>query len=184
MVTYIALLRGINVGGKNKLRMAELKSALETAGLSNVQTYIQSGNILFQSEKNELTLRVLIEQLIEQEFGLQVRTIIRTAEQIKQLVNHCPFSEEELKAAEASGAEALYVSLLMDLPHEDKVEKLQAVDYQPDQYRIVDRDMYLLFYNSIRNSKLATQVEKLGVPVTTRNWKTMNKLVALSEKML
>jgi len=181
MTQYIALLRGINVGGKNKIKMADLREALSNVGFTNVQTYIQSGNILLESNEDEATLRTLIEHTIEQEFALSIKTVIRTSEQLKQIVENCPFSEEQIALVEAnSEKESLYVAMLLDEPHIERIEKLNRLDFGADQYSVVGRDVYLLFDHSIRNSKLAIQVEKLGQLITTRNWKTINKLIELS----
>ncbi|MNN50407.1 hypothetical protein D3C81_1649910 [compost metagenome] len=177
-------MRGINVGGKNKIKMAELKEALEKIGLVKVKTYIQSGNILFESDEAEEILRVKIEQMIQEQFGLSIPTMIRTSEEIQKIVDNCPFSDQQIAEAEASSeVESLYVTMLLDVPDAERVEKLKTFDFKGDQFSVQGRDVYLLFYQSIRNSKLAVQVEKLGVPATTRNWKTMNKLSALFEAL-
>ncbi|GGD78226.1 DUF1697 domain-containing protein [Paenibacillus nasutitermitis] len=180
MTLYIALLRGINVGGNNKIKMAELREALESLGLSRVQTYIQSGNILFEDDRDEALLRRLIEQLINQRFGLTIKVILRTSEELMKIVDNCPFSDQQIAEAEAaSEAVCLYVSMLLEEPSTDRMEKLKAFDTKGDQYHLEGRDLYLLYGQSIRNSKLSAQVEKMGVPSTVRNWKTINKLVAL-----
>lgn len=184
MTQYVVLLRGINVGGKNKIKMADLREALGNMGLAKVQTYIQSGNILCESDEDEATLRQKIEQMIETVFGLSITAIIRTVHELKRIVERCPFSEEQVIEAKASsGVESLYVTMLLDLPDAERVEKLKTFDFKDDLYKVEDRDVFLLFYRSIRDSKLAVQVEKLGVPTTTRNWNTIHKIIALSDKM-
>ncbi|MCQ6560582.1 DUF1697 domain-containing protein [Paenibacillus mendelii] len=184
MTTYIALLRGINVGGKNKIKMADLREALGAVGLARVQTYIQSGNVLFESDEDEAVLRNRIEQMIEKEFGMPIKVMIRSSAELNKLVEVCPFSRKLIADAEAaSESESLYVAMLLEEPQAEKLEKLGAFSSQDEQFRVVGRDIYLLFHQSIRNSKLAVQVEKLGVPVTTRNWKTINKLVTLSNEL-
>lgn len=184
MTIYIALLRGINVGGKNKIKMAELKTALENIGLKQVQTYIQSGNVLFVSEKDESTLRKEIEQMIEVVFGITLIVVLRTAAEMRRIVEHCPFPEELLAEAAATCAgESLHVAMLPEPPALSGIDKLEAVNYGDDLYSIAGRDVYLLFRGSIRDSKLAVNLHKLGVPATVRNWKTMNKLVELIEGM-
>lgn len=184
MTIHIALLRGINVGGNNKIKMADLRVALGKLGLANVQTYIQSGNILFESDEDEATLRGRIEQEIETTFGLSIKVIIRTDAELQRIVASLPFSDKQIAEAEATGeGESLYVAMLLNEPPAEKLEKLQAFETKEEQFRIVGRDMYLLFHRSIRDSKLAVQTEKLGVPITTRNWKTINKLVALAGEM-
>jgi len=182
MALYIALLRGINVGGNNKIKMADLREALGSLGLTRVQTYIQSGNVLFESDEDEAPLRRRIEQTIEQKFGLSIKVILRTSAELRTIVENCPFTDKQIADAEAnSEAECLYVSMLLEEPPADRMEKLKAFDAKDDQYRLAGRNLYLLYSQSIRNSKLSAQVEKLGVPSTVRNWKTINKLIALCE---
>jgi uncharacterized protein (DUF1697 family) len=184
MTIYIALLRGINVGGKNKIKMAELRNSLETMDLERVQTYIQSGNILFESNESEEQLRFQMEQKIEKDFGFLIPVILRTAAELDFLAGNCPFSEEAVAEAEAaSEVESLYVSLLLEAPSNEAVENLSAYRSELDEYRINGRDVYLLFHRSVRNSKLASNLQKLDVPMTMRNWKTINKLNSLAKAM-
>lgn len=181
MAIYIALLRGINVGGKNKIKMADLKQSFEEIGLGRVQTYIQSGNVLFESDKEEESLRKSIEQKIEEVFGFKVSVVLRTSVEFEKIFQNCPFSEEEiLKAESMSNTESLYAALLTQTPSKDATEQLNAYRTETDNFRINGREVYLLFHNSIRNSKLANNLHKLNVPATVRNWKTMVKLAELS----
>ncbi|MGD8192147.1 DUF1697 domain-containing protein [Brevibacillus ginsengisoli] len=184
MTIYIALLRGINVGGKNKIKMADLKRMFEEMGLSRVQTYIQSGNVLFESNEGEEALSKRLEQEIKHVFGLSISVILRAATELEQIVVNCPFTEAEIAEAEASGeGESLYVALLPQSPSEEGIQRLSTYQNENEQFRINGRDIYLLFQNSVRDSKLAAQVAKLNVPATVRNWKTTNKLVTLSKAM-
>ncbi len=184
MIIYIALLRGINVGGKNMIKMAELKRALEEIGLIEVKTYIQSGNVLFKSNEEEETLCKIIENKIEVAFGFPVPVVLRTAVELDQIILNCPFSKEELSAAESSSeTESLYVSMMTHTALQERIERLNMYKSESDDYRIVGRDVYLLFGNSIRNSKLANNLNKLEVPATVRNWNTINKLVTLAKAM-
>ncbi len=182
MTIYIALLRGINVGGKNMIKMAELKRAFESIGLCEVLTYIQSGNVLFKSNDTEETLRIKLEHIIFETFGFSVAVVLRTAAEIEQIVMNCPFSKEEVLEAESvSEVESLYVSLLTHSPLQEKIEYLKVYKSENDDYRIIGREVYLLFRHSIRNSKLANNLPKLEVPATVRNWKTINKIAALTK---
>lgn len=185
MTIYIALLRGINVGGNNKIKMADLRLMCEQMGLSRVQTYIQSGNILFESELDPEPLRLQIEQEIQTVFDMQVPVILRTAQELEQIIQNCPFSEEEVKEAElASESETLYVTLLLKSPLPEAVERLRGLNTNSsDKFHVSNTEVYLLFCQSIRNSKLANHLNKLDGPSTTRNWKTMNKLVSLAQAM-
>ena len=183
MAIYIALLRGINVGGKNKITMTELKRMFESIGLSRIETYIQSGNVIFESNEKEDTLRKKIEYEIETKFGFSAVVVLRTAAELEQIIWDCPFSEEEVIEAESSNSEgeSLYVSLLTQAPSQEKIDFLNTFKSESDEYRIKNRDIYLLFRHSIRNSKLANNLQKLDIPATVRNWKTINRLYALAK---
>jgi uncharacterized protein (DUF1697 family) len=184
MAIYVALLRGINVGGKNRIKMADLKLAFEHIGLSRVQTFIQSGNVLFESNEGEEPLRKPIENKLEDVFGFYIPVILRTSMELEQIIKNCPFSEEEVIEAEAaSKVESLYVGLLIQPPSQEGIEQLNVYKSQTDKFSIIGRDVYLLFYNSIRNSKLANNLHKLNVLTTTRNWKTINKLAQMAKAM-
>lgn len=185
MTIYIALLRGINVGGKNIIKMAELKQLFESIDLSEVQTYIQSGNVLFKSNEEEEFLRKNIENEIKVNFGLSITVILRTAEELEQIILNCPFSEEEVSESEsASKVESRYVSLLIHTPSPEKIEILKDYRSDSDKYQIVNREVYLLLNHSIRDSKLANNLKKLDVLATVRNWKTINKLSMLAKSKI
>ena len=180
MTTYIALLRGINVGGKNIIKMSDLKQVFENMGLCQVKTYIQSGNVLFKSKEGEAPLRKKIEYEIEKAFGFSVYVILRTSSELEQIIKNCPFSEEQVPS---SKIESLYVSLLLHAPLEENIERLNAYRNESDDYQVEGRDVFLLFRNSIRNSRLASNLQKLDVASTVRNWKTINKLFVLAKAM-
>ncbi len=183
-MVYVALLRGINVGGKNMIKMAALKLAFEELGLQKVQTYIQSGNVLFQSDAEEEKLRSLIEAKIEKDFSFSIHVVLRTADELGRIINHCPFTEEEITQAEsASTVESLYLSFLSHHPEPDKLEKLDAYKTDYDKFIIIGRDVYLLFYHSIRDSKLANNLNKLDASVTTRNLNTVRKLYEIAQTL-
>jgi len=182
MTVFIALLRGINVGGKNIIKMNELKQMFEAMELCEVQTYIQSGNVLFKSNEESETLLKKIEHEIEKTFGFTVTVILRTAKELEQIISNCPFTEEEILEAEASSeAESLYICLLTHIPMQEKIQHLDKYKNESEDYKIIGREVFLLFHQSIRNSKLATNLTKLEVPSTVRNWKTINKLAALAK---
>ncbi|MCJ8008163.1 DUF1697 domain-containing protein [Lederbergia wuyishanensis] len=183
MTIYIALLRGINVGGHNKIKMAELRSSLEQLRLQNIKTYIQSGNILFESSEPEEILQKKIHNKIEEDFGISSSVIIRTAEELQQIVNQSPFSDQMISEASASSkGECLHVALLEAVPSEVNSDKLLPYINEKELCVINGRDVYLLFYDSIRNSKLANNLKKLEVPATVRNWKTITKLSSMVEE--
>ncbi|MGE7694658.1 DUF1697 domain-containing protein [Lysinibacillus sp. NPDC094177] len=180
MTIYIALLRGINVGGHNKIIMAELRSSLEQLGLHNVKTYIQSGNILFESGENEVLLQKNIHNKIKEDFGISSDVVIRTAEEIQQIISHSPFSDQEISEANHScKGECLHVAFLPTAPTKVNSDKFLSYTSDRELSVINGRDVYLLFYDSIRNSKLGNNIKKLEVPATIRNWKTLMKLSSM-----
>ncbi|MEK8197847.1 MULTISPECIES: DUF1697 domain-containing protein [Lysinibacillus] len=183
MTQYVALLRGINVGGHNKLKMAELREALIPLGLQNIRTYIQSGNILFESSESEVRLQQQIQETIQTAFNISSIVMIRTAEELLAIVNNCPFSPQDIADASATATgESLHVALLPMAPTEENGAKLVAYESEKERCIINGRDVYLLFYDSIRNAKLSQQLPKLEVPATVRNWKTMMKLAAMVDQ--
>jgi uncharacterized protein (DUF1697 family) len=184
MTIYIALLRGINVGGKNIIKMADLKRVFEAMGLCEVKTYIQSGNVLFKSTEQEELLRKKIEFKLEAAFGFSVSVILRTAVELQQIINKCPFSEQAIAQAKSSSeGESLYVCLLLHTPSKEKIELLNNCRNEMDEYQINGQEIFLLFHHGIGNSKLARSFKKLDVLFTVRNWKTINKLAALAKAM-
>lgn len=184
MTIYIALLRGINVGGKNIIKMSNLKQVFENMKLLDVRTYIQSGNVLFKSDEYEGMLLKKIEREIEVNFGFSVKVILRTAAELEHIIFNCPFSKEDvLEVASLSKGESLYVSFLTNVPLKGKIESLRGYRNENEGYLIRDREIYLLFKNSIRNSKMLTNIQKLDVSSTVRNWKTINKLSTLAKEM-
>ncbi len=181
MSIYIALLRGINVGAKHRMSMAELTQTLHEAGFANVRTYIQSGNVLFESDGEEAELCERMEQAIFKRFGFSVPVILRTSRELQAIVDHCPFTAEEVQAAEAaSGVESLHVCMFLSEPDPVAVEKLKAIPSGGDRFTVCGRDMYLLVQNGVHNSKLAAQVSKSKTSVTARNFKTMRHLALMA----
>ena len=181
MSVFIAFLRGINVGGKNKINMTDLKRELEAIGLVNVETYIQSGNIIFQSDENENYLLQIIEHTVQSNFGVSTSAILRSADELEQIIQNCPFSLEDLgKAKELNNkGESFYVSFLPNSPSKERIEYLDSLKNEDENYIIIDRDIYLLLNISIRNSELANNLQKIDVKVTTRNFKTVNSVYSI-----
>jgi uncharacterized protein (DUF1697 family) len=178
ITSYLALLRGINVGGHKKIKMEELRKLFEKIGLHHVKTYIQSGNVLFQSEKNSVELVQIIENEIETVFGFTVTIVLRTKEELEKILHDCPYDAESLKEGES-----LHFAFLNELPSPEKIMQLENFDYGVDEYQLRGKTIYLYLRQSIRDSKLAVQLSKLGVPATVRNWNTTNKLANLTRSL-
>lgn len=181
MITYIAFLRGINVGKQNRIKMSDVKQMFVSLGLCQVQTYIQSGNVVFQSDQEETALGQRLEEEFAKVFGFSVIIILRSLTELENVSRNCPFSAEAIAEADAlASAESLYVAFLQQAPSEDKLLRINPFSGENDQFRIDGRNVFLLFQHSIRDSKLANHLHKLEVPMTVRNWKTINKLLELA----
>lgn len=182
MPEYIALLRGINVSGQKLIKMVELKQMFEQMGFDRVQTYIQSGNVLFISEDGETALRSNIEQRIQEVFGFDVTVVIRTVEQMEHITNHCPF-----EADPTSAVEKVYIALLAEEPSEVNIAKLLLCTSEIDEFQLSGSklEVYILCRQSIRKSVFTNNFleKKLGVAATTRNWQTMSKLTVLGKAL-
>lgn len=177
MTIYVGFLRGINVGGKNKIKMADLKKTLEAAGLSQVQTYLQSGNVLFSSGESAETLCPLIKKAISEAVGVAPTVVLRTADELAQLIEACPYAPEAL----AEG-ESIQISVVTEASPLSFTDILAKGKSDMDEFFIQDRTIYFLFRQSVLDSKLASNIQKLGDQVTTRNWNTMSKLVELARE--
>lgn len=176
MKTYVALLRGINVGGHRQIKMAELQRMCEALGLGRVRTYIQSGNVLFESAEEREVLGRRIEAMIETTFGFDVPVVLRTADEMESIIADSPFAPGE--------GESLHVALLAEAPSQEGIGRLAAVNPGMDEYRLVGQEVYLLYRQPSHQSKLTGAVleSKLGVAATARNWQTMTKLAALARE--
>ncbi|MDP4171891.1 MAG: DUF1697 domain-containing protein, partial [Bacillota bacterium] len=156
MTIYIALLRGINVGGKNIIKMADLKKLFESLNLTNVKTYIQSGNVLFKSDEPAKALQEKIESEIREVFGFPVSVILRTSEEFDYMIRNSPYESNSL-----ADGESLSIALLGDVPDSERVDYVMGFSGEVDECQIVDKTVYLYFRQSIRDSKLAVQLSKL-----------------------
>lgn len=174
MRIYVALLRAINVSGHNMIRMSELKRMFEAMGFGRVQTYIQSGNVLFESEEEEQPLRRRIEQELQAVFGLSVTVVLRTVEELERIAGNCPFPAD-------SPAGGLYVALLAEAPAQEGIERLATYHSDSDEFRIAGREVYLFYHQGAGKAKLSNSLleRKLGVEATSRNWRTINKLAEM-----
>jgi len=173
MKTYIALLRGINVGGHKKLKMADLKLLMEALGFKNVITYIQSGNVVFSSEDaNGLSEIISIE--IEKRFGWNVPVLVKTADSIAQILKDCPF--EETKKAEA------YFMLLASQPETKLMEAVREISYPNEEFVLTTECAYIFYSKGHGTEKLNNNFfeKKLKVAATSRNYRTLVRLVEIA----
>jgi len=176
---YISILRGINVSGQKKIKMADLKELYLKLGFSSVITYIQSGNVIFESaESDQCSLSKSIELAIEKQYGFDVPVQIRDAEDLTEILDAIPFEEASV---EENGSKIL-VTFLASVPSVEKVETLMGFVNSPEKLLIKGCEVYLFCPNGYGKSKLTTTFveKKLGISATTRNWKSVKKLHELS----
>lgn len=171
--TRIALLRGINVGGKNILPMARLREIAISRGFKGAQTYIQSGNLVFESSRSAAKLTNELASAIESEFGFSVPTIVLTGTELTDAVEKNPWSNAEIKA--------LHLGVLSQKPTQKQVSAIPEIDSGDDQWRCDGRFVYFYCPNGLARTKLTnTFFERhLSRKMTVRNWKTTQKLIEL-----
>lgn len=175
MNKYIVLLRGINVGGRNKLPMAELRTLLSTNGYKNVATYIQSGNIILNSTESVEKTNEHIKTLIKQQFDYEIPVVTLTTEDLKKCFTENPYLKIEYNIKN------LHVTFLKDIPENDLVTDLNTNSSNNDSYTISGKSIYLHTPDGYQKTKFSnTQFEKkLNTQATTRNWRTTTKLYEL-----
>jgi uncharacterized protein (DUF1697 family) len=179
MSVYVALLRGINVGGKHVLPMQQLRETLASLGCEAVRTYIQSGNAVFQYKADSKSLGAKIQSAIDKQFGFATRVHVLALDDFLSIQMRNPFPEA------VDVPKSLHVAFLADIPQTSKLDELDALR-APDERFVLDANaFYLHAPDGIGNSKLAAKIEKcLGVPATSRNWRTVEKIAALAESII
>jgi uncharacterized protein (DUF1697 family) len=179
MRTYIMLLRGINVGGKSILRMNELKSLLEKLDLKSVKTYIQSGNVVFQTtEENASRLPGRISAEIKKSHDFEPQVLLLKIEEMEEAVESNPFPEA------VSEPKTLHLSFLNATPVDPDLKTLESLKRESERFELKGKVFYLHAPDGIGRSKLAAKVERsLGVPMTGRNWRTVSKILAMAKEL-
>jgi uncharacterized protein (DUF1697 family) len=174
MNTFVILLRGVMPTGKNRVPMAPLRTVLTSAGLAEVRTYIQSGNVIAASHLGRSEVEGLVHAAIKENFGGDITVVVRTAEQFRSVLDRNPFA--------GADAPRLYFSLLASQPDPDRLADFLATDWSPDEVRIIDNAVYTQYATKHSDSKFTNNFfeRKLKVAATTRNFNTMTKLVELS----
>ena len=179
MQTKIAILRGINVGGHRKVLMADLRQVLRKLDLENISTYIQSGNIIFRSDKSNSVLENNIENAIKTNFTYDVPVIVRSKTELISVIESNPFNRDDVDIKK------LHFTFLKSTPNKEKANELDINMHLPDQFYILNKAIYLYLEKKSHESKLSTNFfeKKLNVGATTRNYKTTLKLLELCEKL-
>jgi uncharacterized protein (DUF1697 family) len=176
---HVALLRGINVGGKNKLPMKDLAAMFSDCGCEGVETYIQSGNVVFEA-RAAIAERVpaALGGAILERFGYRVPVVIRTAGELAAAARGNPF------LAAGHDPDSLHVAFLANLPPKARAASLDVRRSPPDEFVFRGREVYLRLPNGVARTKLTNAYfdSTLGTTSTLRNWRTVGKLVELVER--
>jgi len=179
MDTYIALFRGINVGGKNLLPMKELVGILDGQGCQRVRTYIQSGNVVFKSSQmtaSGLSGNIMAE--IKKRHGFAPLVLLLSLEEFEKILENNPFPEVR------NDPKALHVGFLASAPKEPDLKALESLREKSERFRLIDNAFYLHAPDGVGRSRLAASTEKLlGISMTDRNWKTVTKILEMAEEI-
>jgi uncharacterized protein (DUF1697 family) len=174
--TYAALLRGINLGSHKRVGMADLRELVEDLGCTDVRTYVQSGNVVLRSDRTASALAQAIEKAVEKRLGHDITVVIRTERQLRNLVAGNPFVKKKIRP------NTLHATFLAAKPAAARVRKLGERDFAPERWKLVGDDICLFFPNGYGRVRLnnAMLERQLGVPATTRNWRTVTALAELT----
>lgn len=174
MREYIVLLRGVMPRGRNKVPMAELRAALSAAGLGEVRTYIQSGNLLVNSALDQAAVETVVRETIMERLGPTISVIARSPSELRAVLEENPFRGEETARQ--------YFSLLATAPSPELVRAFHDIEFAPDRVRITDRAIYTLYATKHSDSRFTNNFfeRRLKVAITTRNFNTISRLLSLS----
>jgi len=180
MPAIICLLRGVNVGGHNKIGMDSLRDICSSLKLRGPQTYIQSGNVVFAAtEKNLAKLAMRIENCIEKQFSFRPKVILRTASEMRQIIARNPFASRK-----GLDPGKLVVSFLAEAPNAATGARLLAIKVGPEELRLEKTELYIYFPDGMGRSKLPAALDRAAkIPATARNWNTVIKLLAMAEEL-
>ncbi len=178
MKSFAALLRGVNVSGRNIIKMADLKQMFADMNFADVQTYIQSGNVVFSGQDSDTAVIAgNISAMILKTFGMTVPVLVLDTLMLKKTILENPFLKNK-----KYDTKFLHVTLLSGLPGKEKVRDIAGVKYGGDEIAVIGRNAYVYCPGGYGNTKLnnAFIEKKLGVPATTRNWKTICVLAGMA----
>ncbi|MGH9682623.1 MAG: DUF1697 domain-containing protein [Candidatus Acidiferrales bacterium] len=181
MSIVISMLRGVNVGGHNKIKMDALRALYEFLGLRNPQTYVQSGNVVFGTEERDLVLLAKrIQNGIERTFGFRPEVILRSSSELRDVIARNPFAKRR-----GIDPSKLLVSFLAGDPGPEARDKVLKIKTDPEELRIGGRELYVYFPNGMARPKLSwPAIERaLKTPGTGRNWNSVTKLLEIAEKL-
>jgi len=172
---FVAFLRGINVGGRTSVKMEALRACFESLGFERVKTYIQSGNVVFESgETDDKTLAERIEAAIERDF-FKTPVMVRSIDEIKDIIENNPFAGEEFED------KLFHVVFLAESLSDEKAARLLSNNTEKEKFAVRGREVYCLLRDGVADSLLGKKYidNKLKTPATARNWRTVNKIPEL-----
>jgi uncharacterized protein (DUF1697 family) len=181
MAVIISMLRGVNVGGHNKIKMDVLRGLYESLGLRDVQTYVQSGNVVFRTKERNLgALGNKIENAIERSLGFRPAVIVRTPSELRDVIARNPFAKR--RGIEPS---KLLVTFLASHPAAEALEQVLKIKAEPEELHIHGREVYIYYPDGVGRPKLSwvTVEKKLKTFGTGRNWNSVTKLLEMAEKL-
>jgi uncharacterized protein (DUF1697 family) len=181
MPAIVSLLRGVNVVGRNQIKMDALRTLYESLKFTGCQTYINSGNVVFCTRERSLTaLPARIEKAIERKFGFRPSVIHRTAGELRDIIARNPFA----KRGNVDPSKLLVGFLAAD-PHPDALAKLRTINRGPEEVHFTPRELYIYFPNGVGRAELSwSTIDRcMKVPITGRNWNTVTKLLAMAEAL-
>jgi uncharacterized protein (DUF1697 family) len=179
VTVWVALLRGVNLGARNKVNMPQLRAALSEAGFRDVRTYVQSGNIVAESShRKPESFAAAIRTVVQRCAGLDVPVVVRSPAELRAVLDWNPFPEDA--SARPTGVHVLHLDAE---PDGERVAALQAVDYAPDELTVRGPEVVVRYAETMHNSRLqhAAVLKKLGVDGTARNWRTLQALVSMTQ---
>lgn len=179
MKTWIALLRGINVGGRNVLKMKDLAALLEGIGCVGTRTYLQSGNAVFKSaESSAVEIGAAIESALAEVRGVEARVLVLGEEELRQAVASNPFPQAE------EDPRTVHLFFLSGPPRSPDIESLDKIKADSESFVLAGNVFYLHAPDGIGRSRLAARVERLlGVDATARNWRTVSKVLEMANNL-
>ncbi len=175
MATYVALLRGVNVG-QNLLKMDRLRALCENIGMKNVRTYVQSGNVVFEADGTTSKWEQALERKLAGETRLPVSVLARTAAEMKKVLAGSPFLKEK-----GIDAKRLAVVFLHEPPSKQALEKMRSADFGNERFHSAGREIYIHCPDGFAQAKLYAIDKFLAQRTTTRNWNTVMKLCAMCD---
>jgi uncharacterized protein (DUF1697 family) len=181
MPAYIAMLRGINVGGQKPVRMEQLRESCAALGFRSIETYVQSGNIVFLDEKKSPSnLSKSISEAILGDFGFRVPVLVKKAKEMGEVIKRNPFLKET-----GIDPSKLHVTFLPEAASKDALKSLERLPTKPDRFYVGRQEIYLYCPGGYGKTKLSnTAFEKaLSMETTTRNWKTVGTLLEMASKL-